>query len=65
MLEQLYNEKETAKLLSMSVKTLQRYRYTGGGPIYIKLGKSVRYKESDIEKYVSERTRYITTEQWP
>jgi len=63
MLEQLYNEKETAKLLSMSVKTLQRYRYTGGGPIYIKLGKSVRYKESDIEKYVSERTRYITTEQ--
>ena len=63
MLEQLYNEKETAKLLSMSVKTLQRYRYTGGGPIYVKLGKSVRYKESDIEKYVSERTRYITTEQ--
>ena len=63
MLDQLYNEKETAKLLSMSVKTLQRYRYTGGGPIYIKLGKSVRYKESDIEKYVSERTRYITTEQ--
>ena len=63
MLEQLYNEKETAKLLSLSVKTLQRYRYTGGGPIYIKLGKSVRYKESDIEKYVSERTRYITTEQ--
>ena len=62
MLDQLYNEKETAKLLSMSVKTLQRYRYTGGGPIYIKLGKSVRYKESDIEKYVSERTRYITTE---
>ena len=63
MLEQLYNEKETAKLLSLSVKTLQRYRYTGGGPIYVKLGKSVRYKESDIEKYVSERTRYITTEQ--
>ena len=63
MLEQLYNEKETAKLLSLSIKTLQRYRYTGGGPIYIKLGKSVRYKESDIEKYVSERTRYITTEQ--
>ena len=63
MLEQLYNEKETAKLLSLSVKTLQRYRYTGGGPIYIKLGKSVRYKESDIEKYVSERIRYITTEQ--
>ena len=63
MLEQLYNEKETAKLLSLSVKTLQRYRYTGGGPIYIKLGKSVRYKESDIAKYVSERTRYITTEQ--
>ena len=63
MLDQLYNEKETAKLLSMSVKTLQRYRYTGGGPIYVKLGKSVRYKESDIEKYVSERTRYITTEQ--
>lgn len=63
MLEQLYNEKETAKLLSMSVKTLQRYRYTGGGPIYVKLGKSVRYKESDIAKYVSERTRYITTEQ--
>lgn len=63
MLEQLYNEKETAKLLSLSVKTLQRYRYTGGGPIYVKLGKSVRYKESDIAKYVSVRTRNITNEQ--
>ncbi len=63
MLEQLYNEKETAKLLSLSVKTLQRYRYTGGGPTYIKLGKSVRYKESDIHMYVSARTRNITTEQ--
>ena len=63
MLEQLYNEKETAKLLSLSVKTLQRYRYTGGGPIYVKLGKSVRYKESDIHMYVSARTRNITNEQ--
>ena len=63
MLEQLYNEKETAKLLSLSVKTLQRYRYTGGGPIYVKLGKSVRYKESDIAKYISVKTRNITTEQ--
>ena len=63
MPEQLYNEKETAKLLSLSVKTLQRYRYTGGGPIYVKLGKSVRYKESDIAKYISVKTRNITTEQ--
>ena len=38
------DEKEAAKFLGISPRTLQGYRIKGGGPDFIKIGKSVRYK---------------------
>ena len=45
-----------------SVRTLQRWRVEGFGPKFIKLGKSVRYRQSDLEKFVSNGCCTSTTE---
>jgi predicted DNA-binding transcriptional regulator AlpA len=57
MLNPLLNEKEVAKLLNLSVKTIQRYRLIGGGPEFIKINKSVRYSPQSIEEYLKPRVR--------
>jgi hypothetical protein len=51
-MEQLLNERETARLLRISVQLLRKWRANGSGPEYIKLGKCVRYSTRDIERYV-------------
>lgn len=49
----LMTEQEAAKRLCLSTKTLQKNRWLGKGPKYLKLGKSVRYDLSDIEEYLA------------
>ncbi len=44
----LLTEKQAARLLSMSHRTLQAWRREGAGPAFIKLGRSVRYGQEDI-----------------
>lgn len=39
--EQLLNEKEVAGLTCITPCTLQNWRFRGGGPEYIKIGRSV------------------------
>ena len=49
---QVMKDVEAAPLLSMSVHTLRKMRCQGVGPAYLKLGKAVRYRLSDLEAYV-------------
>jgi predicted DNA-binding transcriptional regulator AlpA len=55
---QLINEKEAAKLLALSPATLRIQRCTGATPNglpkipYIKIGRAVRYRRADIERYI-------------
>jgi excisionase family DNA binding protein len=51
----LISEKEAARLLSLSVKTLQNDRMVRRGLPYHKIGRAVRYSLSDVEQYVSDR----------
>ena len=44
----LLNEREVAKMAAVSTSWLQKMRLTGSGPKYFKLGKTVRYAESDV-----------------
>lgn len=48
----LFNEKDAAHLLGLSVRTLQSWRARGIGPAFLKLGGwSVRYRVADIVSY--------------
>lgn len=56
----LFNEKEAAKYLNLSVKTLQYWRVAGDGPIFIKLGRLVRYENSALENFIQKNRRNNT-----
>ena len=52
----LLTEKEVQEYYKINVNTLQRNRSEGLGLPYVKLGRLVRYKVSDIEKYLDANT---------
>lgn len=48
---------EVADYLSISVRTLAKWRSIGSPNIpYIKVGRCIRYKKSDLEAYLDEHT---------
>ena len=47
--------REAAALLGLSPSTLARYRITGEGPWYCKLGGCVRYRGDDVEAWAADR----------
>jgi predicted DNA-binding transcriptional regulator AlpA len=49
----LMSEREVAKEIGFSVFWLQRSRVVGGGPPYIKLGRSVRYPVANLVQWLS------------
>jgi len=53
--EKLLNTKELASYLGVAVSTLLLYRAEGTGPRYIKMGRLVRYRASDVEAWLAER----------
>ncbi|MDR0967649.1 MAG: helix-turn-helix domain-containing protein [Rickettsiales bacterium] len=42
---------EVAKLLQFSANTLRMYRCDGMGPAYVKVGRLVRYRLSDVQDW--------------
>ena len=47
---------ETAQVLCVSVKTLEAWRRLGKGPVFVKLGRSVRYTMRALDQFTRERT---------
>ena len=58
----LLDERQAAGRLCLAVRTLQKWRVTGGGPRFVKLGRSVRYRQSDLDQWVRERQRTSTSD---
>lgn len=52
MMEQaMMSEKQLATYWGISCKTLQRWRASGHGPTYVKVGKSIRYRLIDAAEF--------------
>jgi hypothetical protein len=64
MLE-LRTEQQAAALLKVSVKTLQGWRCRGGGPRFVKIGRSVRYQLADLDAFVQAAVRSSTSDPGP
>jgi len=57
MNEPLLTTREAAELLGVKENTLSIWRNTDRHHIpYIKIGRAIRYKRSDLVKFLSERT---------
>lgn len=52
--------KQAAEYLDLRPVTLEAWRVRGGGPVFIKLGKAVRYRREDLDAYIESRTRKNT-----
>jgi excisionase family DNA binding protein len=61
-LDYLMKQKEAAELLGVSGRTLEGWRLHGGGPLYVKVGRSVRYRLSDLNAWIEQRVRTSTSD---
>jgi excisionase family DNA binding protein len=51
--EPLVTEVEAANLLRVSLTSLRRWRREGRGPVYRKIGRSVRYRGEDLADFIA------------
>jgi hypothetical protein len=50
----LFTEREAARILKLSHRTLQGWRGEGRGPSYVRLGGAIRYRFSDLQKFLQQ-----------
>lgn len=53
-LPQLLDEKQAAKLLSVSIAALRRWRAESRGPEFTRLERCIRYPVQSLERYLAE-----------
>jgi len=63
LLVRLLTQVEAARLLQLSERTLERLRVSGAGPQFVKAGRSVRYREIDLEAWIADRVVSSTSEE--
>src|SRR5215467_3742013 len=59
--EPLVTEGEAAGILRISVTSLRRWRRQGSGPVFRKLGRTVRYRPNDLSDFVASAGRMSTS----
>jgi predicted DNA-binding transcriptional regulator AlpA len=60
--ERLFPPRDAGNFLHLSTSWLAKARMRGDGPAYVKLGRSVRYRESALVQWLKSRTRQSTSE---
>lgn len=58
----LLTEHEAAQQLNLSVLTLRRWRWSGHGPRFAKIGRSVRYSPAELRAYIERQMRQSTSD---
>ena len=57
-----FNQVELAERWKISPRTLERWRWTGDGPTYLKIGGRVVYSLEDIEAFEAGQRRASTAQ---
>ena len=60
-MKQNLTEKDLSLILNISTRTLQDWRQRGYGPTYLKLGKSVRYSQVEVNNFISNALQSSTS----
>jgi predicted DNA-binding transcriptional regulator AlpA len=58
----LLNTPETADRIGTSISYLNKLRCAGGGPVFVKMGRLVRYRPEDVDAYLDARRRTSTSD---
>ena len=58
----LLNTEQAARRVALSPRTLERFRVTGGGPEFVKMGHTVRYAVSKLDEWIEKCNRKSTSD---
>ena len=58
----IFTTKEAAAYVRLGTPTLERFRVTGDGPTYLKLGGAVRYRREDLDAWLATRLTRSTSD---
>ena len=61
-IERLLTPKETALLLRVSLSWLAKSRMRGDGPVFIRVGRAIRYSEVSVSQWMKSNRRTSTSE---
>ncbi len=59
---EIYKTREAADHVKLGKSTLERFRISGDGPLFLKLGGAVRYRKADLDAWLDSRRRRSTSE---
>lgn len=62
MTTDILTTREAAAYCRLGKPTLERFRGTGDGPAYLKIGGSVRYRRGDLDAWLVTRLTRSTSE---
>lgn len=57
----LFNQQTIAAVLSCSTQLLERNRWAGMGVPYLKIGRKVLYRKSDVQNFIQQQRIYRST----
>jgi excisionase family DNA binding protein len=60
--ETYYTAEEAAAYLRSSPSTLAKLRLHGGGPIFTRIGRVIRYRRSDLDRWMSSKLARSTSD---
>ena len=61
-MQTLLSQREAAIALRLSERTLERARTTGLGPKFVKAGRRVLYRQSDLDDWIAANVMASTSE---
>tara|TARA_R110002110_G_scaffold415612_7_gene652406 strand:- start:223374 stop:223583 length:210 start_codon:yes stop_codon:yes gene_type:complete len=62
--EELFDTSETAQRLRVTRAALAKWRVAGDGPTFLRCGRKILYRASDIETWLASR-EYASTSAYP
>lgn len=60
-LGELLSTKQAAQLLGLKPNTLAKWRVAGTGPVFVTMGRAVRYRVSDLRNFIDCNRRVSTS----
>lgn len=61
MTDKLMTQREVKEITGLADSTLEQWRLKGKGPKFIKLGRLVRYRTSDVQNYIAGLQGFAST----
>lgn len=59
---EILNTREAAAYVRLGKPTMERFRISGSGPVFVKLGGAVRYRKADLDNWIEARRIRSTSE---